>query len=171
MKALVVYESMFGNTEAVARAVADGLSDAFEVSLADVSSMPSPADVDVLVVGAPTHAFGMSRPGTRAGAARQGTVRPGATDIGLREYLDCAPALTGITAAAFDTKINKPFLPGSAARRARRELRRLGCRTPLPAESFRVAGTTGPPTDGELKRARRWATALAAAVLSERHTV
>ena len=162
---------MFGNTEKVAHAVADGLSDAFEVSLADVSGMPSLADVDVLVVGAPTHAFGMSRAGTRADAARQGTVRPGAADVGLREYLDCAPALTGVAAAAFDTKIDKAFVPGSAARRAHRELRRLGCRTMLPAESFRVAGTTGPLADGELNRACRWAAALAAAVLSERHTV
>jgi len=171
VKALVVYESMFGNTEAVARAVADGLSDAFEVGLADVSGMPSLAGVDVLVVGAPTHAFGLSRPGTRADAVRRGAARPGVAGVGLREYLDCAPQLTGITAAAFDTKIDKPFLPGSAARAAQRRLRHLGCRTPLPAESFRVAGTTGPLADAELERARRWALALASAVLSDRHTV
>ena len=171
MKALVVYESMFGNTADIARAVADGLSEAFEVTLADVSGMPPMTGADILVVGAPTHAFGMSRPGTRADAARQGGVRPGATDVGLREYLDCAPKLAGIAAAAFDTKIDKPFLPGSAARRAHRRLRRLGCRTPLPPESFRVTGTAGPLAQDELERARRWAATLAAAILSERHTV
>lgn len=171
MKALVVYESMFGNTAEIARAVADGLSDVFEVDLADVTGMPPPTGVDLLVVGAPTHAFGMSRPGTRADAARQGTVRPGTADVGLREYLGCAPNLTGVAAAAFDTKVGKPFLPGSAARRARRELRRLGCRTPLPAESFRVVGATGPLAQGELKRACHWAATLAAVVLAERHPV
>lgn len=135
MKALVVYESMYGNTEAVARAVADGLSGTFEVSLADVRDMLPATDVNLLVVGSPTHAFGLSRPATRADAAHQGAVREGAADVGLREYLGCSPALDGIGAAAFDTKINKPFVPGSAARRARRELRRLGCRMMWPAQS------------------------------------
>ncbi len=54
-RALVVFESMFGNTEAIARAVADGLGGGAEVD----------------VVGGPTHAFGMSRPSTRRSAAQQ----------------------------------------------------------------------------------------------------
>ncbi|MET8148590.1 flavodoxin family protein [Actinoplanes sp. NPDC049668] len=171
MKALIVYESMFGNTEKIARAVAEGLGDAFDVVVADVSGRPAPVDVDLLVAGAPTHAFGMSRPGTRADAARQDGVRPGADAVGLREYLDQAPMLPGIAAAAFDTKIDKPFLPGSAAHRAHRRMRRLGCRMMLAPESFRVSGTAGPLAAGELERARRWAGALASTVLSERHAV
>ncbi|GID91557.1 flavodoxin [Amorphoplanes digitatis] len=170
MKALIVYESMFGNTEKIARAVADGLGDAFDVVVADVGGRPALADVDLLVAGAPTHAFGMSRPGTRADAARQDGARPGAAAVGLREYLDDAPMLPGIAAAAFDTKIDKPFLPGSAARRAHRRMRRLGCRMMLAPESFRVSGTPGPLAAGELERARRWAGSLASAV-AERHGV
>jgi hypothetical protein len=171
MKALVVYESMFGNTEAVARAVADGLRETFEVNLSDVRDMLPATDVDLLVVGSPTHAFGLSRPATRADAVRQGAVRDGAVDVGLREYLGCSPTLDGIGAAAFDTKINKPFVPGSAARKARRELRRLGCRILWPAQSFQVVATAGPLAEGELSRARRWAAELSSAVLSERHQV
>jgi hypothetical protein len=171
MKALVVYESMFGNTEVIARAVADGLGDAFEVTLADVTTMPSATDTHLLVVGAPTHAFGLSRPGTRQDAARQGTIREGAADAGLREYLDVSPMLTGIAAAAFDTKVDKPFVPGSAAHKAHRRLRRLGCRMLLPAHSFRVTGTTGPLADGEVNQARRWATELAPALLTAQHRV
>jgi hypothetical protein len=125
MRALVVYESMFGNTEAIARAVADGLG---EVVLADVASIPSAAGVDLLVVGAPTHAFGLSRPATRQDASRQGTVRPGTADVGLREYLDVSPRLSGLAAAAFDTRIDKFWVPGSAAHKAHRRLRSLGCR-------------------------------------------
>ncbi|MEU4216706.1 flavodoxin domain-containing protein [Actinoplanes sp. NPDC026623] len=171
MKALVVYESMFGNTEAVARAVADGLRETFEVNLSDVRDMLPATDVDLLVVGSPTHAFGLSRPATRADAIRQGAVRDGAVDVGLREYLGCSPVLDGIGAAAFDTRINKSFVPGSAARKARRELRRLGCRMVWPAQSFHVTATAGPLVEGELSRARIWASNLSSAVLSERHQV
>jgi hypothetical protein len=52
MKALVVYESMFGNTASIARAVADGLAAHFEVTLADVSTTPSASGMDLIVAGA-----------------------------------------------------------------------------------------------------------------------
>jgi len=171
MKALVIYESMFGNTETIARAVAEGLRETFDVTVADVSTMPRAFEMDLLVVGGPTHAFGMSRPSTREQAAQQGTVRPRAVDVGIREYLDCSPTLTGLAAAAFDTKVDKPFLPGSAAHRAQRQLRRLGCHIVLPAQSFLVGGTAGPLKVDEHERAREWGTALAAAVTAAQHTV
>ncbi|MDN5761333.1 MAG: flavodoxin domain-containing protein [Microlunatus sp.] len=58
MKALVVYESMFGNTEQVARAVAAGLREVLEVTVREVSDTPIGAvqDVDLVVAGGPTHA-------------------------------------------------------------------------------------------------------------------
>jgi hypothetical protein len=170
VKALVVYESMFGNTEAVARAVANRLSEAFEVTLSDVREMPPVHDVDLLVVGAPTHAWGLSRPSTRVDAARKGTIRTGATEVGLREYLNLSPTLSGVAAAAFDTRIDKAW-SGSAARKAHRELRRLGCRMLLPAKNFAVTGTTGPLVDGEQQRAGRWAAELTAVLLTERRRV
>ncbi|MEU8233218.1 flavodoxin domain-containing protein [Actinoplanes sp. NPDC048967] len=170
MKALVVYESMFGNTEKVARAVADGLGERLEVTLADVGTMPRAFGTDLLVVGGPTHAFGMSRPSTREQSAQQGEVRSGAVDVGVREYLDCSPSLTGMSAAAFDTRIDKPFLPGSAARRIQRHLRRLGCHIVLPAQSFLVRGTTGPLEVLEEKNARQWGASLAATVTAARQT-
>jgi hypothetical protein len=171
MKALVVYESMFGNTETIARAIASGLGDACDVTLADVTTMPYPSDVDLLIVGAPTHAFGLSRPGTRQDAVRQGAVRQDAAKIGLREYLDAAPMLAGLAAAAFDTRVIRPFLPGSAARKADRQLRRLGCRMLASPVSFEVTGTAGPLAHGETGRAERWAHELAATLLTERHRV
>ncbi|GAA2565046.1 flavodoxin family protein [Winogradskya consettensis] len=171
MKALVVYESMFGNTEQVARVIAERLQELTDVTLAHACEMPSAMNADLLVVGGPTHAFGLSRPATREDAARQGQVREEAVAPGLREYLDVSPMLTGTAAAAFDTKINKSFIPGSAARSAQRQLRRLGCRILQPAESFLVNGTQGPLADGELDRARRWAADLAAALLPEGHRV
>jgi Flavodoxin len=168
MRALVVFESMFGNTEAVARAVAGGLGETFEVTVADVAGRPDAAGADLVVVGGPTHAFGMSRPSSRQQAAERGTVRAGAAEVGIREYLDALPPLTGVAAAAFDTTADKPFLTGSAARKAQRHLRRLGCRVVVPAESFRVTGTTGPLVAREEDRARRWGAALAAAAKASR---
>jgi len=170
MKALVVYESMFGNTEKVARAIADGLGEQLDVTLADVRTMPRAFGMDLLVIGGPTHAFGMSRPSTREQAAQQGDVRPGSGDVGVREYLDCAPLLTGMSAAAFDTKMDKPLLPGAAARRIQRRLRRLGCHIVLPAQSFLVRGTTGPLEVHEEKNAHEWGTILAATVTAARQT-
>jgi hypothetical protein len=171
MKALVIYESMFGNTEKVARAIADGLRETFDVTVAEVGTMPRAFGMDLLVIGGPTHAFGLSRPSTREQAAQQGTVRPGAVDVGVREYLDCSPRLAGISAAAFDTKVHKPFLPGSAAHRIQRHLRRLGCRIAVPARSFLVSGTDGPLEAEEETHARQWGAALASAVIAARHTV
>ena len=171
MRPLVVYESMFGNTERIARAVADGLSETFEVTFADVNSMPPASGMDLIVAGGPTHAFGLSRPSTREQATRQGTVGSDAAGAGLREYLNCSPPLTDIPAVAFDTKVNKPRMPGSAAHKAQRQLRRLGCRIVLPAQSFFVSGTTGPLITGEEKRARDWGLALASAVMAAQHKV
>jgi flavodoxin-like protein len=171
MQALVIYESMFGNTERIARAIAEGMWETFDVTVTDVSSMPPASGMDLIVVGGPTHAFGLSRPASREQAKLQGTVRPGAAEAGLREFLDCSPTLAGIPAAAFDTKLNKPFLPGSAAHRAQRRLRRLGCRIVQPARSFLVTGTAGPLVEGEEKCARDWGVAVATAAALARPKV
>jgi len=160
MQALVVFESMFGNTQMIAQAVAEGLwSEGMSVDIQEVGAAPTVIgdDVDLLVVGGPTHAFGLSRQGTRRSAAEQAERGVVSAGIGLREWLGTVhsgPA--SVTAAAFDTHIKKPRLPGSAARAAEKRLRRLGFRILAPATSFYVAGTPGPLLDGEAQRARRW---------------
>ncbi|MGW4766901.1 flavodoxin domain-containing protein [Nocardia sp. NPDC004278] len=164
MRARVVYESMFGNTAAIAKAIAAGLSQYGEVEVLDVvaaAQRPEPM-VDLLVVGGPTHAFGMSRARTRRDAATR-TEAPVAVDIGVREWLDAAlPVPPGSRAAAFGTKAAKPsWLPGSAARGAGKRLRRLGYELADAPQDFFVDGTLGPLTAGELERARAWADRLA----------
>ena len=87
-RALVVFESMFGNTAAVARALAAGLSETLPVDVVEVGSAPIEPDDDVvlLVVGGPTHAFGLSRTDTRhEAAARRDGVLPVSSGIGIRE--------------------------------------------------------------------------------------
>lgn len=162
MGALVVYESMFGNTRAVASAVAEGITTVLPADVVEVGQAPPLAYLrtDLLVVGAPTHAFGLSRPQTRADAARRAG-RPVLSDgQGLREWLDAADDAR-LTAAAFDTHARRPNLPGWASRAALKRLRRLGCTTVGRAASFYVDGYEGPVLDGELDRARAWGAAVA----------
>ena len=167
MRALVVFESMFGNTEEVARAVAEGLSSRMAVDVRGVDGAPAPLpdELALIVVGGPTHALSLSRPSTRADAARQSGGPVTGTPTGLREWLaSLGRAPAGTLGAAFDTRVHAP-VPGSAARRASKRLRRLGVRVVAPATTFWVAGTPGPLLDGELDRARRWGEELAATVV------
>jgi hypothetical protein len=163
--ALVVYESMFGNTRAVAEAVAEGLRTAGPVDLLEVGDAPTavPEDVTLLVVGGPTHAFGMSRAATRKSAADQGADPVAAGHQGIREWLQSVEVREGVATAAFDTKIDKKWIPGAAAGAAHKQLRRMGLRPIAPAENFLVSDTSGPLVDGELDRARHWGQALSAA--------
>jgi hypothetical protein len=170
MRALVVYESMFGNTQAIADAVAEGLGAHLPVDAVEVGAAPTVVgdDVALLVVGGPTHAFGMSRQGTRQDAGKQAEHGLVSAGIGLREWLAAVHESAGsVAATAFDTRIERPRLPGSATRAAGKRLRRLGFRIIVPPESFYVTGTQGPLLDGELERARRWGGQLGATVTGQ----
>jgi hypothetical protein len=167
MRALVVYESMFGNTRDVAEAIATGLVAQVETTVSECSTAPGvvPADVDLLVVGAPTHALGLSRPSTRASAQKQADSPLVSQGQGLREWLSTLRFEGDLPAvAAFDTRVRAPRLLGSAAPKALRRLRRSGGRPLAKARSFLVTGTTGPLAAGELAAAKSWGSELAAAV-------
>jgi len=171
MHALVVFESMYGNTKEIAAAVAAGLGTRMAVEIAEVGTAPTTIgdDVSLLVVGGPTHAHGLSQPDSRRSAAERvetdnGVVSPG---IGLREWLARLGEMPAhVPAAAFDTRIKGPRLVwGSAARAAEAKLRKAGAQVVAPAESFYIKGPRGPiyPAieTGELERARRWGERLA----------
>lgn len=166
MRALVVYESMFGNTRDVAEAIARGLASHGDVDLSEVGNAPQrvDAEVDLLVVGGPTHAFGMSRARTRRDAGRQKGSAVFSAGIGIREWLEqIGSARPGVSAAAFDTKIDKP-VPGSAAHKAEKILRRHGYYVATHSETFRVADTAGPLLPGEVERACAWGERFGAAL-------
>ncbi len=171
MRALLIYESMFGDTKAIADAISLGLSSRMTVEMVEVGVAPTEVDaaVDLLVVGGPTHAFGMSRPWTRQDADRQAPGKTISTLRGLREWLDSADLPTGLAAAAFDTRMGR-LLSGSAGRAAEKVLHRKGCRIAEPAADFFVTGTQGPLRDGELARAGAWGASLAAAVVDGANT-
>lgn len=163
MRAAVVYESMFGNTRSVAEAIAEALSEHMDTELIEVGEASEVVDAEIglLVVGAPTHAFSLSRPSTRAEAADQAPDGLVSAGIGMREWLQVVEAVPSTSAAAFDTRVRIRFA-GSAAKASTRRLRRAGCRIIAPPESFAVKGTLGPLLPGEIDRARRWAATLAA---------
>lgn len=174
MRALVVYESMFGNTRAIAEAIADGVAVHMPAEAVEVGSAPEAMGegVRLLVVGGPTHAFGLSRPSTRVDAAKQSSGPLVSRGIGIREWIAALPAAPeGIAAAVFDTRIDKPRLPGSAARAAAKRLRKKGFDLLAPAETFYVGGSSGPLLAGEADRARDWGAALGAAELALTDTV
>jgi hypothetical protein len=166
---LVVFESMFGNTRKIAEAVKEGFSTSLPTVILEVGTAPDVLadDVDLLVVGGPTHAFGMSRPRTREDAALQAAGHVVSDRNGLREWLTSLQRSRGnVAASAFDTRIDKPRVPGSAARGAEKRLRKLGFRIAAPSESFYVTGVTGPLVEGEAERARLWGEELARGALT-----
>jgi hypothetical protein len=171
MRAYVVYESMFGNTQKVAEAIAEGLSEHLEVQISEVGVTDHhiPEGESLLVVGGPTHAHGMTRPGTRK--SPDVTKRPGgpvSAGLGVREWIKGLGSSDGrIAVATFDTRFDKPvWLTGSAARGAARGLKRLGFRSLAAPQSFFVSGTSGPLRGGELERAREWGARLAVEVVA-----
>jgi hypothetical protein len=158
--AVVVYESMFGNTAEVAEAVCRGLAlegvDARCVAVGEMTTGRA-LDEHLLVVGAPTHAFSLSRPESRRTAVERGAP-DGRARIGVREWLEqLGPARGAQLAAAFDTRDHRVRrLPWSAARTAARLLRRRGFLAADRPHGFVVADLKGPVVPGDLERAVEW---------------
>ena len=170
MRALVVYESMYGNTHVIASNIADGLRADCEVTLVSVAeaTWDLVADADLLVAGAPTHMHGLPTRSTRrmAGeaAAKDGSglrMEAAASGPGMRDWLGDLGHRNGL-AAAFDTRLNGvPAFTGRAGRPIARLLKRHGRRLVAAPESF-VVGSQNTLLDGEAERARRWGMTLGA---------
>lgn len=152
MKALVVYDSFFGNTEKIALAVGAALGPQAEVTTSRVGELKPEhmAGLDVLIVGSPTRAFSPSP--------------------AIRDWLkSLAPnSLSGVRGAAFDTRIALETIDSSvfrfivdkagyAARAIANALKKKGATLAAPPEGFFVTGEQGPLKDGELERAAAWA--------------
>jgi len=174
MRAVVVYESMFGNTHAIADAIGQGLEPLDGVVVVPVveAGRERLVHADLLVVGGPTHFHGMSRTSTRKWAAS--TAQKPKNDLvldrdahgpGLRDWLrSLGDGRTKV--AAFDTRFKGPaVLRGRASRAISRELRSHGFEMVVKPESFFVTlqNHLGP---GEEARAREWGERLAASVVS-----
>jgi flavodoxin I len=154
MKALIVYDSFFGNTEQIARAIGNSLGPPEDVRIVRVGDVKPEqlAGLELLIVGSPTRGF---RP------------TPAITD-----FLKSMPgnSLSGIKVTAFDTRIapsdvESPVLRtimkvgGYAATPIVDRLKKKGGDLITPPEGFFVTGEKGPLKEGELERAAEWARA------------
>lgn len=146
MHAMVLYDSLFGNTEQIACAIEGVLKEDGPVALRAVSEVDVlPPDLDLLVIGGPTQGHGVSAP--------------------MKTLLDATPPgrIDGVDVATFDTRLKWPeFLSGSAARGIAKHLTHKGARLITPPESFYVEGKEGPLAAGELDRAATWARQVSA---------
>jgi hypothetical protein len=164
MRAVVVYESMYGNTRMVAEAIAEGLQEEHDVIVVPAGQADESVidGAELLVVGGPTHAHSMTRRRTREAAAEAARkagsglqLEDGATGPGVREWLASIGHLN-VMATAFDTRVHGPAaLTGRASKAINRELSRHGVHPLGEPESFLVAKDNH-LDPGEAERARRW---------------
>jgi Flavodoxin len=161
---MVIYESEYGNTHLIANAIADGLRPDGDVVVVPVSDADAALveGADLVVIGGPTHAHGMSRASTRKGAI-DAAEKPGsalvldanAADPGLREWFASLDRVA-TNAAAFDTRFNLPAtLSGRASKGIARKLRHHGATLISEPQSFFVTKDNQLEPNEEV-RAREW---------------
>jgi hypothetical protein len=176
MRAVIIYESMFGNTHAIADAIGKGIGQGLEpvdnvvvVPVVD-AGREQLGDADLLVVGGPTHFHGMSRTRTRKWAAT--TAQKPKNDLVLDRDAQGPGVSDWLTSlghghtkfAAFDTRFKGPaVLRGRASRIINRKLRRHGFEVVAKPESFFVT-LQNHLVLGEEARAQEWGKRLAARV-------
>ena len=164
MKTVVVYESLWGNTAAIARAIAEGIGAEAQALSTDEASAAVVADADLVVAGAPLLGFTLPTDKMRAGIRTNPGRPPAPPDLShpsLRSWLEALPAGEG-RFAAFETRLR--LSPGSAIADIARGFERAGYRQVAEAQRFLVKGKFGPLRDGELDKARRWGAELARAM-------
>jgi len=141
MKALIVYDSVHGNTEKIARAIAEAITPSNEVKVVGAGEA-NPSELEstgLLIVGSPTHG--------------------GRPTPAVQDFLNKVPKLQGVNVAAFDTRLMAKLVRvfGYAAGRIAGNLKRKGGTLIASPEGFLVTGTKGPLKEGELERAAGWA--------------
>ena len=163
MNAIVVYESHWGNTAAVAAAIAEGIGPDARAMTTSEATPAVVAEADLVVAGSPVMAFGL--PGDRMFDAlvndSKAPTPPDVSHPSLRDWLAALPTSHGM-AASFETKLW--WSPGGATGAIDDRLRRAGFRTVAKGQKFVVKGSYGPLRDGEVERARAWGAELAAAL-------
>ena len=168
MRVLVVYESSYGNTHLIADAIGEGFATVAEVDVVPVAKAARELveRADLVVIGGPTHAHGMSREQTRQSAIETAhkpgsdlALDPDAEGAGLREWFSTLGSVTA-KAAAFDTRVDAPALiTGRASKGISRQLRRHGFHEIAEPMSFLVTKTNKLAV-GQLAAAGKWAELL-----------
>ncbi len=173
MKAIVVYESLWGNTAAVARAIAEGIGGGARAVSTAEATPAALAEADLVVAGAPVLGFRLPTDDMRQSVLRTEFRAPRPADLShpsMRSWLEGVSgreaAVTGAGGrprfAAFETGLR--WSPGGATGSIAEKLTQAGYEQLLKGRRFVVKGRYGPLRDGELDRARQWGTELAAAL-------
>jgi len=166
MKAIVVYESYWGNTAAVARAVAEGLGPDVRAMSTGEAKGEALAGVGLIVAGSPIIAFPLPSEKTRRDMAAKPGKAPSPPDFShplMRTWLEALPQGSGgVCAAAFETGFK--LSPGGAAAKILKLLEGCGYRPIAKKQRFLVRTSYGPLHEGELDRAKAWGAELAKAV-------
>ena len=162
MNSVVVYESLWGNTAAIAHAIAEGLGENARALTTDEATAEIVTAADVVVAGAPVIGFNLASDKVREGLGRSeraSATPPDTFHPSLRSWLEALPACAGV-AAAFETRIW--WSPRGATGAIEKGLRKAGYRVFAKPSRFVVDGKYGPLREGELERAREWGRELAA---------
>jgi len=168
MKAVIVYESHWGNTEAIARAVAAGFGPEAAALTTDQASGAALLDAELVAAGAPLIAFGLPSDKTRDGVAAESVKAPTPPDLShplMSAWLDGLPGGHG-RSASFETRMR--WSPGGATGAIDRGLEAAGYRPLGKGRRFIVKGKYGPLRDGEIELARQWGAELAELLKSVR---
>jgi len=165
VKAVVVYESLWGNTAAIAQAIAEGLGPDVRALTTDEATPAVVAGADLIVAGAPVLGFSLPTDQMLAGIRANPGNAPAPADLShpsMRHWLDALPVGQG-RAAAFETRVRGP-IPGSATKAILEGLGSKGYDPMGEKAPFYVGGKYGPLRDGEVEKARAWGAKLAQAM-------
>lgn len=160
VRAVIVYESLWGNTAAVARAIAEGFGPGAQAYATVEAGKDVLADAELIVAGGPVFAFQLSSERTREEIRQNpgpGAPTPDLSHPSIRAWLNELPAGTA-WCAAFDTQVRGPF--GKGAPSIAKLLQAKGYRLLAAPEGFIVSGKQGPLRPGELERAHAWGAQL-----------
>ena len=164
MKAVVVYESLWGNTATIARAIAEGIGPDAKALTTDAASPATIAEADLIVAGAPVLGFSLASDKIRDSVAQSEAGAPAPPDLAhpsLRSWLEALPGGHG-PSAAFETRIW--WSPRGATGDIETRLERAGYPRVAKAQKFVVKDKYGPLREGEVERARRWGEELAQSI-------
>ncbi len=156
MRAIVVYESLWGNTAAVARAIVEGIGAGAQALSTAQATGAAIAGADLIVAGAPVLGFRLPTDKmlkTIGASAARERVAPDLSQPSMRSWLDALPKGSG-RSAVFETRLK--ISPGRATGAIARGLEGAGYRPIAKAQRFIVKGKYGPLRDGELERAKAW---------------
>jgi flavodoxin len=140
MKTLIVYDSLYGNTQMIAEAIAKGITGDVKVIKAGNAKTDDIKDADLLIIGSPTQGGGYTK-----------TMEPF-----LNEIAECIN--DNIKIAVFDTRMPAKWVKifGYAAGKIADYFKKAGFEPVVPPEPFMVESAKGPLLAGEVERATEW---------------